>query len=303
MQTIWKGAISFGFVTIPIRLYAATEERDVAFHQVHAKDKGRIRHRRVCELEGKEVPYTEIARGYELPDGDVVVLTDEDLEDLPLVSSKVIDVLKFVPLDQVDCIYLQRSYYLQPDETGAKPYVLLRDALERSGKVALVKVTLRNRESLALLRARDGVLVLHTMLWPDEIRDPKTVAPPEDVSVQPQEIAVAESYITMLTEDFQPDEYVDEYRQAVAELVQAKAAGRETRAPEKVEVEVSKVVDLMAALQASVEAAKKQRVAAETGRTSARRTAAEKSQKAGESTTPAPKTAKKTARKTPRKPT
>ena len=148
-RAIWKGAVSFGMVTIPIKLYTATEEKDVAFHQVHRDDGGRIRYKRVCSVCGEEVAYNDIAKGYELPDGEVVVLTDDDLAELPLTTSREIDVLQFVPLEQVDPIYFSKSYYLEPDPKATKAYVLLRDTLEDSGKVAIVKVALRRRENVA----------------------------------------------------------------------------------------------------------------------------------------------------------
>jgi DNA end-binding protein Ku len=157
MRSIWKGAISFGLVTIPVKLYSATEQRDVAFHQVHRKEGGRIRYKRICTVDGEEVPYSDIAKGYELPNGEMVVLTDEDFAELPLSTSRRIDVLQFTPLEQVDPIYFNKTYYLEPDAHGVKPYVLLRDALEDSDKVAVVKVALRQRESLGTLRVRDGV--------------------------------------------------------------------------------------------------------------------------------------------------
>lgn len=257
MQTVWRGVISFGLVSIPVRLHAATEEHSVAFRQVHAADGGRVRYRRVCEKDGAEVPYAEVAKGYELPDGDLIVLTDEDFANLPLPTNKAIEVLEFVPAEQVDALWLTRGYYLRPDQTGAKPYVLLRDAMVDSGRVAIVKIALRNRESLAMLRSRDDVLVLQMMLWPDEVRAAEGIAPETDVAVRPQELAMASSYIQTLSDDFHPDAYTDSYRHAVEELVAAKAAGRELEpmaAPE-----TGQVVDLMAALRASVEAAKKSR--------------------------------------------
>src|SRR3954469_19115091 len=160
MRSIWKGAISFGLVTIPVKLYSATEEKNVSFHQVHRVDGGRIRYKRVCSIDGEEVSYGDIAKGYELSSGGSVAPTDGDFAALPLSTSRMIDVLQFVPLEQVDPIYFAKSYYLEPDAAGSKPYVLLREALEESGRVALVKVALRQRESLATLRVRDGVFVL-----------------------------------------------------------------------------------------------------------------------------------------------
>jgi DNA end-binding protein Ku len=259
VRSIWKGAISFGLVTIPVRLYSATEERDVTFHQVHRSDGGRIRYRRVCQLDGEEVSYGDIAKGYELDSGEVVVLTDEDFADLPLSSSRSVEVLQFVPLEQVDPMYFAKSYFLEPDAAGAKPYVLLREALEQSGRVAVVKVALRQRESLACLRVRDGVLVLETMLWPDELRTPDFGFLDEDISVRPQEVTMASSLIEALAGDFAPEQYTDSYREALQQLIEAKVEGREVIEPEQPTEQPGTVVDLMAALRASVDAAKRKR--------------------------------------------
>lgn len=260
MQAIWKGAISFGMVTIPIKVYSATEEKDISFRQVHTADGGRIRYKRVCQECGNEVPYSDIGKGYEMPDGRMVVLEPDDFADLPLQSKKVIDVLEFVPSDQVDPLYLSKSYYLAADGgPGAKPYVLLRDALTGSELYALVKVALRSRESLGLLRAVDDILVLHVMLWPDEVRDAAFAAPDEDVDVRPQEKAMAESYIDTLRGDFDPSQYTDAYREALEQVVEAKAGGVPLPEVEEEETDTAQVVDLVAALRASVEAAKKRR--------------------------------------------
>jgi DNA end-binding protein Ku len=256
VRSIWKGAISFGLVTIPVKLYSATEQKDVSFHQVRRSDGSRIRYKRVAQSDGEEVPYGEIAKGYELANGETVVLTDEDFADLPLTTSRAIDVLQFVPLEQVDPIFFEKSYYIEPDKAGAKPYVLLRDALEESGKVALVKVALRNRESLATLRVRDGVFVLETMLWPDEVRKPDFGFLDEDIDVRPQELAMAGSLIETLSGDFDPSDYKDSYREALQEVIEAKIAGHEVKQPEQAQPTAGTVVDLMAALRASVEAAK-----------------------------------------------
>jgi DNA end-binding protein Ku len=260
MRSIWKGAISFGLVSIPVKLYTATEERDVSFHQVHRDDGGRIRYKRVCALDGEEVPYADIAKGYELPGGEMVVLTDEDLADLPLSTSRVVDVLSFVPLDQVDPIYFAKSYYLEPDKAATKPYLLLRNALERSGMVALVKVAIRTKEVLATLRVRDGVLVMETMIWPDEVRTPEFPFLEEDVTVRPQELTMAESLIDSMAADFDPAQYHDQYREALQQVVDAKVEGREVVEPQPETVaEGGGVVDLMAALRESVAAAKRSR--------------------------------------------
>lgn len=266
MQAIWKGAISFGMVTIPIKVFSATEEKDISFRQVHVADGGRIRYKRICSIDGEEVPYSDIGKGYEMADGRMVVLEPDDFADLPLSSKKVIDVLEFVPADQVDPLYLGKSYYLAADGgPGAKPYVLLRDALEGSELYALVKVALRSRESLGLLRTHDDVLVLQVMLWPDEVRDSSFAAPAEDVEIRKQEKAMAESYIDTLRGEFDPDQYHDEYRTALEQVVEAKAAGVPIPEAEEEEQEGAQVVDLVAALRASVEAAKARRAGGGSG--------------------------------------
>ena len=260
MRSIWKGALSFGLVTIPVKLYGATQTNDVQFHQVHDADGGRVRYRRICELDGEEVPYEHIAKGYELPSGETVILTDEDFAHLPIRTNRSVDVLEFVPAEQIDPIYFNRSYYLEPDAHGTKPYVLLRDALEESGRVAVVKVALRNRESLATVRVREGVLVLETMLWPDEIREASFGFLDEDVDIRPQELKMAMSLIDSMTDDFDPSQFSDEYREALEAVIEAKVDGREVVEPAEPK-RAGEVVDLMAALQASVENAQKGRSA------------------------------------------
>ncbi len=264
-QAIWKGSISFGLVTIPVKVYSATEERDISFRQVHEADGGRIRYKRVCEIDGKEVPYSDIGKGYELPDGRMLVLTNDDFAELPLPTAKAIDVLEFVPADQVDPMYFAKAYYLAADGAGAKPYVLLRDALTRSGQCALVKVAIRTREALALLRERDGALVLQTMLWPDEVRDSEFAVPDDDVDVRKQEVDMAESYIATLRADFDPDRYHSDYREALEQLVEAKAAGLPMPEQDEEEGDTAQVLDLVAALRASVDAAKKRRAGTAAG--------------------------------------
>jgi DNA end-binding protein Ku len=257
MRAIWRGTISFGLVSIPVKLYTATEAHDVSFRQVHVTDGGRIRYRRVCEIDGEEVPYSDIAKGYELPDGGMVVLTDEDMSNLPLTSSKEIDVMEFVPADQIDPLLYNKAYYAEPDKSAVKPYVLMRDTLADSDRVAVVKVALRSRESLGVLRAMDDVLVVHTLLWPEEIRAAESLAPQTDVTVRKQELAMASSYIESLSADFDPGEFTDEYKAAVEEVVEAKTAGREVKMPEP--EDGGEVIDLVEALRANVEAAKAKR--------------------------------------------
>lgn len=274
-QTIWKGAISFGLVSIPVRVFSATEEHGVSLRQVHAADGGRIRYKRFCEIDGEEVPYSDIAKGYDLGGGEMVVLTDEDMDSLPLPSTKAVDVLQFVPADQYDPVAAAKSYYLQADSLGEKPYVLLRDALRATGKVAIVKVALRSRESLAAIRPYGDVLLLQLMLWPEEIRDAAGLAPGADVSVTGAEVKMAEAYIETLTGDFDADQYTDEYAAALKSVVDAKVAGREVVTLDEDAEPAAEVVDLMEALRQSVARAKERR-AAEDGAAPAEKSAAKK---------------------------
>jgi DNA end-binding protein Ku len=261
MRAIWKGAVSFGLVSIGVKLYAATEEKDIRFHQVHRTDGGRIRYKRVCSVCGEEVAYDDIAKGYDLGGGEMVVLTDEDFADLPLASTRAIDVHQFVPAEQVDPILYNRAYYLEPEEVAAKPYVLLRDALVASNRVAIVKVALRQKEQLATLRVRDGVLVLNTMLWPDEVREANFGFLDENITVRRQELEMATSLIESMSGDFNAEEYTDEYRAALQRVIDAKISGQEVVAPPEVEEAPSAAIDLMAALRASVERARAARAA------------------------------------------
>jgi DNA end-binding protein Ku len=278
MQAIWKGTISFGMVTIPIKVYSATQEKDISFRQVHTEDGGRIRYRRVCEKDGQEVPYSDIGKGYELPDGRMMVLSSEDFAQLPLPSAKSIEVLEFVPIDEVDPLYFAKAYYLAADGVGAKPYVLLRDALTKTRQCALVKVAIRTRETLALLREKEGALVLQTMLWPDEVRSSEFAVPDPEVTVRDQERAMAEAYIATLEAEFDPTRYHSEYREALEELVEAKASGLEPALPQEEAPDSGEVVDLVAALRASVEAAKARRgEAAEQAPAAPKRSTAKKS--------------------------
>jgi DNA end-binding protein Ku len=259
MRAIWKGAVSFGLVSIAVRLYSATEEKDIRFHQVHREDGGRIKYKRVCSVDGEEVSYDDIAKGYDLGGGEMVILTDDDFAELPLTTSHAIEVLEFVPSEQVDPILYNKAYFLEPESAASKPYVLLRDALTQSDRVAIVKVALRQREQLATLRVRDDVLVLNTMLWPDEVRAAKFDFLDEDIEARPAELAMAGSLIESMAAEFDPDAYTDNYREALQEVIDAKVAGREVVAPEEPEAEPTAAVDLMAALRASVERARKAR--------------------------------------------
>lgn len=302
MRAIWKGSISFGLVSIGVKLYSATEEKDVSFHQVRRTDGSRIRYRRVAEADGEEVAYSDIAKGFQLPSGETVVLTDEDFADLPLPSTRAVDVLQFVPVDQIDPIYFAKSYYLEPEKQALKPYVLLRDALDTSGQAGLVKVAIRNREQLALLRVRDGVIVLSTMIWPDEVREADFSFLDQDVEIRPQERAMADSLVASMAGDFNSDEYTDDYRDALQQVIDAKIEGREIVEHEDVQPTAGNVVDLMSALRASVEAAKAARgevAAAATAPTRKMVTASAAPKKAApKKAAPAKATTKKAAAKT-----
>jgi DNA end-binding protein Ku len=299
-QSIWKGAISFGLVSIPVRLYSATDEKDISFRQVHRDDGGRIRYKRVCSVDGEEVPYSDIAKGYELPDGEMIVLEDEDFANLPISSSRAVEVLSFVPAVQIDAVQLGKAYFCDPTGGDVKPYVLLRDSLEKADKVAVVKVALRQRERLAMLRPRDGVLVMQTLLWPDEVREARFDFLDEDVTVRQQELAMAESYISALSADFDADDYSDHYREALEQVIEAKAAGRELKQPAEEAPASGQVVDLMDALRRSVAEAKSRRGEGGSGEGSAEEKPAKKAaaKKTAAKKASAGKTAKKSAQKT-----
>ncbi|HET7734680.1 MAG TPA: Ku protein [Nocardioidaceae bacterium] len=256
MRAIWKGAVSFGLVSVPVKLYSATESHDISFRQVHAKDGGRIKYQRVCSIDGEEVPYSDIAKGYETEDGQMVILDDDDLAELPVQSSREISVEKFVPRDQIDPMLFEKSYYLEPEKVGAKPYALLRDALKDADRVAVVTVSLRTRMTTAVLRVRDDVIVMQTMMWPDEIRTPDFAGIEDIEEPKPQELQMAKLLIETLAGDYDADEFEDDYADAVHALVQAKLEGGEVKKLPEAPAASGEVVDLLAALQKSVAAAK-----------------------------------------------
>ncbi len=256
MRAIWKGAVSFGLVSVPVKLYSATESHDISFRQVHAKDGGRIKYQRICSVDGEEVAYADIAKGYETEDGEMVILDDEDLAELPVNSSREISVEKFVPSDQIDPMQLDKPYYLEPEKSGTKPYALLRDALRESDRVAVVTVSIRTRMTPAVLRVRDDVLVMQTLLWPDEIREPAFSSLAEVEDPKPQEVEMAKLLLDTLAGDYDAGDFEDDYAAAVRELVKAKLEGGEVTRTKEPEPEAGQVVDLLAALQKSVAAAK-----------------------------------------------
>ena len=300
MRSMWNGQISFGLVTIPVKLYTATENHGPRFTQVHATDAGRIRYQRVCSVDGAEVPYAEIAKGVETDDGRLVVLTEDDLAEVPAPTAKTAEVVEFVPLESIDPIRFDKSYYVEPQKAAVKPYLLLRDALAKSGRVAITKIALRRRESLALLRVTSDVLVLETMLWPDELRTPDFPFLTEDhPQVRSQEMDMALSLIeSMTSEVFEADRYHDRYREALEELIAAKVAGDETvtapaaAAPDRADEDVS---DLLAALSASVARATGTAPGDQTGDAPAQKTADETAAKKSAATKKA--APKKTAAK------
>ncbi|WP_341231381.1 Ku protein [Nocardioides salarius] len=254
MRAIWKGAVSFGLVSVPVKLYSATESHDVSFRQVHAKDGGRIRYQRVCSIDGEEVPYADIAKGYETEDGEMVILTDDDMAELPSTSSREIAVEKFVPSEQIDPMLFEKSYYLEPEKSGAKPYALLRQALVDADRMAVVTVALRQRTTIAVLRVRDDVIVLQTMMWPDEIRTPDFSV--ETGEVKDAEVKMATMLVDTLAGDFDAAEFEDDYAAAVEMMVKTKIEGGEMKRTPTSTKSSGEVVDLLAALQRSVDAAK-----------------------------------------------
>jgi DNA end-binding protein Ku len=259
MRAMWSGAVSFGLVSVPVKLYSATTNHDVRFHQVHAADGGRIKYKRTCSVDGEEVEYADIVKGYETEDGELITLDDEDLDSLPVATGHEIDVIEFVPADQIDPLLFDKSYFLEPEAKAAKPYALLREALVQTDRMAVVRVALRQRETLALLRVRDKAIVLQTMLWPDEVREPDFDILDADVELRPQELTMAASLVESLGAEFDPSQFHDEYRDAVVELIDRKRTTGDTRpAPvaEKREEGPDSMTDLLSALQASVEAAR-----------------------------------------------
>jgi DNA end-binding protein Ku len=258
VRSIWNGAISFGLVSIPIKLVNATESHSISFRQIHTEDGGRIRYRKFCELEDREVTQGEIGKGYEDADGSIIPITEEDLSSLPLPTAKTIEIVAFVPADRIDPLQMDAAYYLQASGApAAKPYTLLREALKRSNKVAIAKFALRGRERLGMLRVVGDAIAMHGLLWPDEVRAPEGVAPDTDVTVRDKELDLADALMDTLGEVDLEDLH-DEYREAVEEVIAAKVAGEAPpQAPEP--AAGGKVLDLMAALENSVRAARESR--------------------------------------------
>jgi DNA end-binding protein Ku len=256
-RSIWRGAISFGLVNVPVKLYSAVSKKTVRFNQLHEKDSSRIQLKRFCADEDQEVPYEEIVKGYEISPGRYVVITPEELEALDPKKTRTIDIEDFVDLDEIDPLFYEHPYYLAPDTGAAKPYKLLLEALRQTNKVAIARVVIRTKEYLTAIRPAGDVLTMETMLFADELIDPDVLdeLPDEDVRATEREVDMARQLIESLSTDFEPSKYRDEYRERVLELIEQKASGQEIEvapAPE----EPAAVPDLMAALEASLAAAK-----------------------------------------------
>lgn len=261
MRALWKGSLTFGLVNIPVRLYSAVEEKGLKFHLLHEEDGGRIKYKRTCSKCGKEVSWDDTVRGYEFAKDQYVMFTDDELQALDVDSIKAIDVVSFVPLEDIDPIYFNRTYYVAPEAAGIKAYRLLAEALEAEGQVGVAKVALREKEHLATVRLKDDVFVLETMYWPDEIREPAFEELDKRVDVRDQEVKMARQLVQQLSTDFDPNAFRDEYREQLEELVEQKVAGQEVTVAAPPEEEPTKVVDLMEALKASVAEAKKKKPA------------------------------------------
>ncbi|MBA4866995.1 Ku protein [Streptomyces sp. PSKA54] len=255
MRSIWNGAISFGLVSIPIKLVNATESHSVAFRQIHTEDGGRIRYRKVCELEDKEVTQGEIGKGYEDADGTIIPITEEDLASLPIPTAKTIEIVAFIPAERIDPLQMDAAYYLVANGVpAAKPYTLLREALKRSQRVAIAKFALRGRERLGMLRVVGDAIAMHGLLWPDEIRAADDAAPTTHVTVRDAELDLADALMDTLGE-VDLDTLHDDYREAVEELIASKISGAPLEHVPVAEERAGKVIDLMAALENSVRAA------------------------------------------------
>jgi DNA end-binding protein Ku len=256
-RAIWSGSITFGLVNVPVRMLSAIEEKKLHFHYVHAPDSSRIGYEKICKAEGKPVPEDEIVKAFEYEKGEYVYMTDEDFEAAAAESTKTIEIRDFVPAEEIDPIYFERTYYLAPQEGAEKVYALLVQALERSGLVAIAKYVMRDRQNLGALRVRDGVIALERMYFADEIRPAEDIAP-DGVEVDERELEMAGQLIESFTGEFDPSRYEDTYRDALCEIIRAKRKGEEVHVPEEPEREEA-APDLLSALRASVEAAQGRR--------------------------------------------
>jgi DNA end-binding protein Ku len=308
MRSIWKGSVAFGLVNVPVKVYSATEDHDLKFHQVHAKDNGRIQYRRVCSECDEVVEYRDIAKAYEAEDGQTVVITDEDIATLPEERSHEINVLEFVPASDIDPLMYDKSYFLEPDGKSAKSYVLLAKALSETDRVAIVHFALRSKTRLAALRVKDfskrKVMVVHTLLWPDEIRDPDFPSLDTDVEVRAPELKMAGQVVESMTDDFHPEQYTDTYQEQLQEMVEAKLSGGQafatTEAPAKLD-DTEDVSDLLAKLEASVRRRREESAARTKAEPSDEPAAKAPAKKAPAKKAPAKAPAKAAAKKAPAK--
>jgi DNA end-binding protein Ku len=308
MRSIWKGSVAFGLVNVPVKVYSATEDHDLKFHQVHAKDNGRIQYRRVCSECDEVVEYRDIAKAYEAEDGQTVVITDEDIATLPEERSHEINVLEFVPATDIDPLMYDKSYFLEPDGKSAKSYVLLAKALSETDRVAIVHFALRSKTRLAALRVKDfskrKVMVVHTLLWPDEIRDPAFPSLDTDVEVRAPELKMAGQVVESMTDDFHPEQYTDTYQEQLQEMVEAKLSGGQafatTEAPAKLD-DTEDVSDLLAKLEASVRRRREESAARTKAEPSDEPAAKAPAKKAPAKKAPAKAPAKAAAKKAPAK--
>ena len=254
-RSIWNGVISFGMVSIPVKLYTATQSKDISFHLLHKECNTRLQQLRWCPTHERAVEWSEVARGYEYARDEHVILTEEDFEKLPLPSKQTVELSVFVKAEEIDPVYYEKSYYLEPDAKGIKPFALLMTALREKGLTGIAKIAVRNKEQLCALRPMDGTLILETLFYPDEVRVEKSELP--DVKISEKELEMAYTLIDLLSEEFEPEKYKDEYRDALMKLIEAKLEGEEL--PEVAAAGPAKVTDIMSALRASVEAAKKRK--------------------------------------------
>ncbi|MDQ3940730.1 MAG: Ku protein [Actinomycetota bacterium] len=281
MKALWKGAITFGLISIPVRLYSAVSEKGLKFHLLHEEDGGRIKYQRTCSKCGKEVSWDDITKGYEYSKDHYVQFSDDELDALDVDSVRAIDVVAFVPLESIDPIYFNKTYYVAPEPSGLKAYRLLQEALEAEGQVGVAKVALREKEHLATVRLKDEVFVLETMHWPDEIREPVFEELDKKIDVRDAEVKMARQLVQQLSDEFRPEEFQDEYRSALEKLVEQKVEGQEITVAPPPEEEPTKVVDLMEALKASVEQAKKRKDAAPSGTRAKKKTTTKRKASAG----------------------
>lgn len=258
MRTLWKGAISFGLVNVPIKLYTATERKSLKFNFLHSECQTPVENRRYCPNCDREIESGEIVRGYEYERGKYVVIREEDFEHIPVADTRTIDIVDFVDLKEIDPVFFDKSYYLAPDAAGVKAYTLLIKAMEETGKIAIAKIVIRSKQSLAALRVRDNVMILETMFYPDEIRSAASIADAyDDTKLHDNELKMAINLVNNLAAPFQADKYHDDYREAMLSIIRSKVEGQEVSVPEK--PHTGKVINLMDALKASIELAQKER--------------------------------------------